>query len=470
LQFEFNNNPLGIFKIDNILTIFKEEKVFISIYLNQFLLKVENQHLAKQENMRASVYLLIPLALFILVVDIYTYRGINPLIKRIKQRWIRTGLRFLYWSISVFAFLAFVLFMVKIPHVKQAEAYVYASYLVGGFFLFYLPKLTFILFVLAKDIGSFFRWGIKQFNRKKEKKIQFKSRRKMQRAEFLYQMGLILAAIPFASILYGVTRGKFNYRVMKEKLEFKNLPKSFKGFKIVQISDMHLGSFNKNYEPIEKAVELINEQEPDLILFTGDLVNNFAEETEGWAPVLSKMKARYGKFSILGNHDYGDYSHWASSDAKAANLEGIKKAHHDSGFRLLLNEAEPIRINGEEIALIGIENWGHPPFPQYGDLKKASKNVNNMPFKILMSHDPSHWDEEVLKTDIDLTLAGHTHGMQFGIERAGIKWSPVQYKYPRWGGLYKEGKQFLYVNRGFGYIGFPGRIGMPPEITLLELN
>ena len=421
--------------------------------------------------MRASAFLIIPLLIFILTVDLYTYRGIKPLLNGIRNSFLRKLLKGLYWSVSLLMFAAFVLFFLSIKHVQRAEAYVYFSYLIGAFALFYIPKFVLILFVLLKDVQKAATWLVRAVaNVKKEKKLETKSKRKMERSEFLYQMGLMLAAIPFATILYGVTKGKFKFRVMNEILNFPNLPKSFKGFKIVQISDIHLGSFNKNYEKIEKAVELINEQKPDIILFTGDLVNNFAEETEGWAPILGKMQASIGKYSIMGNHDYGDYSHWPSPEAKEANLQGIKDFHEEAGFRLLLNETERLKINGEEIALIGVENWGKPPFPQHGDLDLAMKNTEDLAFKLLMSHDPSHWDEKVLETDIDLTFAGHTHGMQMGIERAGIKWSPVQYKYPRWGGLYNKGKQFLYVNRGFGYIGFPGRIGMPPEITVIELN
>lgn len=420
--------------------------------------------------MRASIFLLIPLLLFMVLVDLYTYRGIKPLLARIQNLFFRHSLTYLFWTISVMVFAGFALFMFGIKHVQKSDAYVYVGYLVAGFSLFYIPKFVFILFVLIQDvqraITKTFLW---LRERKKESVPQVNTRRKMERSEFLYQMGLILAAIPFASILYGVTKGKFNYRVMREKISFDHLPESFKGLKIVQISDIHLGSFNKNFEQIEKAIELINEQRPDLILFTGDLVNNFADETEGWAPVLSKMKAKMGKYSILGNHDYGDYSHWNSPQEKEQNLQAIKDFHQKMGFTLLLNESKIIDIDGEEIALIGVENWGKPPFPQHGDLKKAINGSNQIPFKILMSHDPSHWDAEVLGTDIALTFSGHTHGMQFGIERAGIKWSPVQYKYPRWGGLYQENEQYLYVNRGFGYIGFPGRIGMPPEITLLEL-
>lgn len=406
-----------------------------------------------------------------LLVDFYTYRGIKPLIARIRFSVIRKSLRTLFWGISLIVFAGFCLFMFGIKHVKQSDAYTYVGYLVAGFALFYIPKFVFILFVLLRDIQRVI-WGTIQWFRGRRKKNvpQLNATKKMERSEFLYQMGLVIAAIPFASILYGVTKGKFNYRVMRERISFKRLPESFKGLKIVQISDMHLGSFNRKFEPIEKAVELINEQESDLIFFTGDLVNNFAEETEDWAPVLSKMKAKMGKYSILGNHDYGDYSEWKSPAEKEKNLDAIKKFHKKMGFRLLLNETESIRINDEEISVIGVENWGKPPFPQHGDLKKAMEGADPDAFKLLLSHDPSHWDAEVLNTtDIELTFAGHTHGMQFGIERAGIKWSPVQYKYPRWGGLYKEQQQYLYVNRGFGYIGFPGRIGMPPEITVIEL-
>ncbi|MRT92697.1 metallophosphoesterase [Ancylomarina sp. 16SWW S1-10-2] len=421
--------------------------------------------------MKASAFLIIPLLIFMLIVDLYTYRGLKPLINKFQNLLIRKVLKIFYWSISIIMFAAFVLFFLRIEYVQKAETYVYVGYLTAGFALFYVPKFVLVFFVLLRDVQKAVSWLIGLFTMmEKENKLESKSKRKMERSEFLYQMGLMLAAIPFASILYGVTKGKFNFRIMQESLHFPNLPKAFRGLRIVQISDMHLGSFNKNYEKIEKAIELINEQKPDIILFTGDLVNNFAEETEGWAPVLSKMNAKMGKYSILGNHDYGDYSHWPSAKAKADNLKKIKDFHQNIGFKLLLNETERLKIDEDEIALIGVENWGKPPFPQHGDLDLAMNGNEDLAFKLLMSHDPSHWDAKVLDTDVDLTFAGHTHGMQFGIERAGIKWSPVQYKYPRWGGLYNVGKQFLYVNRGFGYIGFPGRIGMPPEITLIELS
>lgn len=418
--------------------------------------------------MRASIILLIPLALFMLLVDTYTYRGIAPLIKKIDSKWLRKLLRSFYWSITIVIFLAFTLFMVRIPHVQKAQAYVYSGHLIGGFLLFYLPKLIFILFVLMRDIIHGVKWIARKL-RTTKKPTTPKSKYNIPRSQFLYQVGLIMATIPFASLIYGMTEGKFDFRLLRESLRFPNLPSSFRGLKIVQISDIHLGSLNHNFDAVKQAVSLINKEKPDLILFTGDLVNNFAQEIQGWIPILGSMKATMGKYSILGNHDYGDYSHWKKPEDKILNLNAIKAAHADAGFRLLLNQSEVIRINGESIALMGIENWGRPPFPQYGDLKKTMKDCKTIPFKILMSHDPHHWDAQVLDTNIDLTFSGHTHGMQFGIEKGGLHWSPVQYKYPRWGGLYQEGEQYLYVNRGFGYIGFPGRVGMPPEITVMEL-
>ena len=266
-------------------------------------------------------------------------------------------------------------------------------------------------------------------------------------------------------------KGRFNFRIVNETIHFHNLPVDFENFKIVQISDIHIGSFLGHENKVTRAIDLVNDQNPDLILFTGDLVNNFAEELNGWVPILSKLKAKYGLYSILGNHDYGDYFDWKNMNEKEQNLQKLIHLHKQIGFNLLLNDSAIIKKDNSEIALIGVENWGLPPFPQHGDLKKALINAINVPFKILMSHDPSHWDVEVLdKTDINLTLSGHTHGMQFGIEIGNIKWSPVKYKYPRWAGLYKESNQYLYVNRGFGNIGYPGRVGMPPEITVIELK
>ncbi|NJO68833.1 MAG: metallophosphoesterase [Bacteroidetes bacterium] len=289
--------------------------------------------------------------------------------------------------------------------------------------------------------------------------------------KFISQTGLILASIPFLSFIWGIVRGRFNFQVEPVNVAFKNLPKRFDGLKIVHISDIHIGSFQGFENQVKEAIDMINAQKPDLILFTGDLVNNFYEELNGWLPILSKMEAKYGKYSILGNHDYGHYYNWSSKKEMNENFSRIKEAHAQMGFKLLNNASEVFELDGEKIAIIGVENWGLPPFPQIGDFKTAVKNVEDIPFKILLSHDPTHWEEKIHgKTDVAITLSGHTHGMQFGIQVGNVKWSPSQYKYPRWSGLYKESGQYLYVNRGFGYIGYPGRVGMPPEITVLNLN
>jgi len=248
------------------------------------------------------------------------------------------------------------------------------------------------------------------------------------------------------------------------------LPKSFEGLKIVQISDLHIGGFNYRFKILERAVKLINELKPDLIFFTGDLVNNYAWELIGWENVLNKLLAKNGKYAVLGNHDYGDYSQWSSVKEKEENFNSIKQFYNKINFKLLLNQSDIIEVNHEKIAIIGVENRGTPPFKKYGDLETSLKNAKHIPFKILLSHDPTHWNEEVVnKTDIALTLSGHTHGMQLGFNYKDLKWSPIKYKYQHWAGLYQHNKQYLYVNRGLGWLGFPGRIGMRPEISSFEV-
>lgn len=292
------------------------------------------------------------------------------------------------------------------------------------------------------------------------------------RRKFVSTLGWGLAAIPFASILYSIFKGKYNYKVWKYTLYFDNLPKAFDGYRITQISDIHCGSFD-NYEKIRYGVELINSQKSDVILFTGDLVNNLANEVHNWKSLFATLQAPDGVFSIMGNHDYGDYSSWETPEAKQQNLEHLFQLQKQMGWQLLLNEHCYLERNGEKIALIGVENWGHGRFSKYGDLNKAMEGVNTEDFKILMSHDPTHWQEVVLpeNKDIQLTLSGHTHGMQCGIEIPGwLKWSPSQYIYKYWGGMYEEDGKYLNVNRGFGYHAFPGRLGVWPEITVIELK
>ena len=337
------------------------------------------------------------------------------------------------------------------------------QYAIAGLLTWLIICLFVTLPLLLEDITRL----IKAIFRKPTNAPRIPSRRK-----FVSTLGWGLAAIPFASILYSIFKGKYNYKVWKYTLYFDNLPKAFDGYRITQISDIHCGSFD-NYEKIRYGVELINSQKSDVILFTGDLVNNLANEVHNWKSLFATLQAPNGVFSIMGNHDYGDYSSWETSEAKQQNLEHLFQLQKQMGWQLLLNEHCYLERNGEKIALIGVENWGHGRFSKYGDLNKAMEGVNTEDFKILMSHDPTHWQEVVLpeNKDIQLTLSGHTHGMQCGIEIPGwLKWSPSQYIYKYWGGMYEEGGKYLNVNRGFGYHAFPGRLGVWPEITVIELK
>ncbi len=292
------------------------------------------------------------------------------------------------------------------------------------------------------------------------------------RRKFVSQIALGLAAIPFSSLLYGMVQGKYNFKVLKYTLHFEDLPEAFDGYRLTQISDIHSGSFD-NKQKIEYAVDLINQQESDVLLFTGDMVNNKASEMLPWKTTFERLKAKDGKFSILGNHDYGDYVDWDSPVEKAQNLEDLKSLQKEIGFDLLLNDSRYLERDGQRLAIVGVENWGKGSFKKAGDLKKASSKVQPEDFKILMSHDPSHWDAEVVNDDYHyhLTLSGHTHGMQFGIEIPGwIKWSPIKWRYKQWAGIYEDLGQYINVNRGFGYLGYPGRVGIWPEITVIELK
>ncbi|AQS94145.1 phosphoesterase [Polaribacter sp. BM10] len=327
-----------------------------------------------------------------------------------------------------------------------------------------IPKIIVLLFMFGEDI---YRWFLKLISAiSSENTKPLASRRK-----FISQIALGLAAIPFASFIYGIIQGKYNYKVLKYQLSFKDLPDAFDGFTITQISDIHSGSFT-NKEKIKYGVDLINQQKSDIMLFTGDIVNNKADEMDDWIDVFDKLEAKEGKYSILGNHDYGDYMDWKNPQDKIDNFQKVKDIHKKIGFDLLLDEHRYLEKDGQKIALLGVENWGKG-FNQAGDLKKASKNIKKEDFKILMSHDPSHWEEIVKKDNLNyhLTLSGHTHGLQMGIEIPGwLKWSPSQFVYKQWAGLYEEAGRFINVNRGFGYHAFPGRVGIWPEITVIELK
>jgi len=327
-----------------------------------------------------------------------------------------------------------------------------AGNLITSFLIVYIPKLVALPILLTEDLLRI---------------VQGFPPRNIYLSEFV----LICAALIVFVIAFGLTRGRHFYRVKKEILSFPDLPDAFDGFKITQISDIHSGSLS-DVDGVRRGIALANAQNSDVLLFTGDLVNNKAAEMEKWISDFTLLKAPFGKFSVLGNHDYGDYTQWDNADLKASNLHRLKEIHQEMGFKLLLNESIKINKKGASIALIGVENWGKGGFHQYGDLSKATADLSADSFKILMSHDPSHWDRVTLTHDkhVHLTLAGHTHGMQFGIELFGLKWSPIQYFYEQWAGLYQKQGKYLYVNRGFGFHGLKGRIGVWPEITVITLK
>jgi predicted MPP superfamily phosphohydrolase len=419
----------------------------------------------------------LPLIIFIVIllaIDLYAFKSLRLITSGLSKVLWKNGISIAYWvtSITAYAMLIYAIVTYRDAQAKMDYYFFFMGF--GILMLIFIPKLVAAVFHLTDDILHLFRRITAYFVRNFEpSESAVSSTSGISRWQFISRIGWALAAIPFFSILYGIWRGRYGFRTERVKLAFDNLPESFKGFKIVHISDIHIGSFFNNYEAVKRGVDMVNALEPDLILFTGDMVNNYADEVKGWEETLGSLKAKHGKFSVFGNHDYGDYVEWENKEAKLANLEKLAVYHEKMGFKLLKNEwTEFTSDAGEAIEIIGLENWGQGGFSKYGDLSKAMQGTNSDRFQILLSHDPSHWDAEVMnKTKIDLALAGHTHGMQFGVEIPGwIKWSPVKYRYPRWGGLYTEGKQHLYVNRGFGYIGFPGRVGMPPEITLIELG
>jgi predicted MPP superfamily phosphohydrolase len=394
------------------------------------------------------------IAAIFLFLEVYIFQAIRTLTDNF---WVRLG--YIVISLAVYGVFAY-----EVSHFQRSDRSTErAQITISLFLIFILPKIFIVLFLLVDDI---FRTGGYLVGLTKPTENFFPERRK-----FLSLMGLGLGGVLSALFIDGITFGKYRHTVRRVKVKFANLPKSFKGYKIIQISDVHSGSFS-DPSKLQHAIDLINEQDPDLVLFTGDMVNNVADEFKPFIPLFSKIKAKDGKFAVLGNHDYGDYVKWNSKDEQNKNLETLIEYQRQAGFDLLRNENRIIEKNGENIYILGVENWGLKPFPQYGDIDKALENVPQSATKILMSHDPTHFDYVVKKhpKDIHLTLSGHTHGMQFGLDLKNIKWSPVQYRYPKWADLYESEGKMLYVNRGFGVLGYPGRVGVLPEITLFELS
>ena len=340
-------------------------------------------------------------------------------------------------------------------------------YTMGALLLVMVPKMVVTFFMFSEDIIRIISGCVNYFINSDDRVAFLPNRRK-----FISQIGLGIAAIPFLSLIYGITIGRYNYKVIKQRLFFNDLPDEFDGFTITQISDVHSGSFD-NPEKINYAIDLVNEQNSDLILFTGDIVNNKADEMHPWIDVFNRIqKHKFGKFAVLGNHDYGEYIDFPNAKDKLDNFNAIKKLYGQIGFDLLLNEHKFIEKGNDKLAIVGVENWGKG-FKQAGDLNKAAQHLSKDDFKVLMSHDPSHWEYEVKnhKKHFQLTLSGHTHGMQFGIEIPGIiKWSLAQFAYKQWAGLYENVGRYIYVNRGFGFHAFPGRVGIMPEITVIELK
>lgn len=405
------------------------------------------------------------LALIMLLLDWYVFQSLKTVMQHQSERarlWVLT----IHWLLAGLAMIMVLVF----PYASFLQDspffrnYVFAL-LVGLF----LSKMIASLVFITDDLRRGVSWVVLRFFSSGAQELESGSLR-IPRSIFLSWLGLGLGGTLFGSLLFGF-KNKYNYQLKKIPLAFNNLPAAFKGLKIAHISDIHIGSL-QDRKAVDVGVELVMKQQPDIILFTGDLVNNKASEMEGWTDIFSRLQAPLGVYSILGNHDYGDYVAWPSLEAKQNNLSTLKQIHAGMGWRLLMNEHVLLERAGEKIALLGIENWGAKGrFPKYGKMQEAYPGTEKVPFKILMSHDPSHWDAQVRTeyADIDLMLSGHTHGMQFGMENPFFKWSPVQWMYRQWAGLYEEGQQKLYVNRGFGFIGYPGRVGILPEITLLEL-
>ncbi len=410
------------------------------------------------------------IGVLLFLFDLYFYQSIKTVLAN--SSGFKKNLAFFsYWGFTIFSFVIFAmpaLFTFNdLP--KFIRIYVFSFVI-----MVIISKLIGTTFILIDDIIRLFRWIASYFTKPPEivSNELAVNPHSISRLRFLNIVAVGMTALPFASFIYGMVKGAFDYKVHKVKVVLPNLPSEFNGLKIVQISDIHSGSFVST-SPLEAAVKIVMEQNADVIFFTGDLVNNESKEVLPFFDVLKKVQAPMGVYSTLGNHDYGDYITWESQAAKSQNLEDLKNTHAALGWKLLMNEHVALKREESEIALIGIENWGgNLNFPKYGDMKKAHAGTEKYPVKLLLSHDPSHWNMQVTEEfkDVDITFSGHTHGFQFGIEIPGlIKWSPSQFVYKQWAGLYSKEKQHLYVNRGLGFLGYPGRVGIMPEITVMEL-
>lgn len=392
------------------------------------------------------------LCLAILIIDVLAFYWLQSITQLLDMPKLRLGIHIVFWFFTIGLITAISILKVRLDRIHPQRKHLLITSLYGLTVSSFIPKIIFIIIISVLYFSNY------MFSEKESLLV-------------IPVIGLLAGFFPFFVIIYAIFKALYRFKIHHLHIKIEDLPTNFSKLRIIHISDLHLGSFNFRYHILERAVKLINHQKPDFIFFTGDLVNNFAWELKGWAEIMGKMKAKQGKFAVLGNHDYGDYSSWKTPELKKSNFESIKYFYKKIGFSLLLNEASIIVKGKDKLAIIGVENWGNPPFKKYGDLKKAMQQANNIPCKILLSHDPTHWTEEVVgQTDIALTLSGHTHGMQAGVNLKNKQWSPIKYKYKHWAGLHKEAHQYLNVNRGLGWLGFPGRLGMRPEITCIELT
>jgi uncharacterized protein len=401
--------------------------------------------------------------LFFLIIDFYFFQAVKTAVKNLSpdvQKWIKI----LYWAIPIISLVSIVALFAVFPGYVSAKV---RNLITATFFIIYISKLVGIVFLLIGDIVSFFRWVGSKFAKTPEAATEANG---ITRSEFLAKSAVAVGGAHLGLMAYGIVSGAYDYRVRKTVLYLKDLPKSFEGMKIAQLSDIHSGSFF-NKTAVEGGVDMLLAQKPDMVFFTGDLVNNEAKELNDYFNIFKKVKAPLGVYSTLGNHDYGDYKEWGSEQEKRQNLATLIQGHKELGWDILMDENREIKLGGDSLGILGIQNWGLGGFVKKGDINKALQNTEHFTNKLLLSHDPSHWRAQVLgKTDIDAAFAGHTHGFQYGIEIGSFKWSPSQFRYKEWAGLYKENNQQLYVNRGYGFLGYPGRVGILPEIAVFELK
>jgi uncharacterized protein len=395
-----------------------------------------------------------------LLADFYGFSAVKSAFQNSSEK-TKTIAYLIYWSLTGFIIIYFICSLIFNFRENSTPR---SRFMTGIFMGIFVSKLILVIFLLTEDISRGVMILYNHF-------LHPRTKLNTDRRQFLDSVFLGIATLPVLAFIYGMLKTAYDYQILKIKVPIKNLPKGLEGFTIAQISDIHSGSFSET-EPLRNAVKSINALQPDIFVFTGDLVNNKAKEYVPYIDIFKDIKAKYGQFSILGNHDYGDYVDWDTKEHKLENLNTVKRYHRESNWDLLCNENRILDINGEKLALIGVENWGAKMhFKKYGNLNQAYEGTESIATKVLFSHDPSHWDAQVRKgfQDIQLTLSGHTHGMQFGIENKWLKFSPVQWFYTQWAGLYSQGSQHIYVNRGFGFLGYAGRVGIRPEITLLKL-